>query len=217
MMSATRHPGVRVNPLTQFCKQNELGSLHEDQCYIDRRDHDSRRPFRLRTWHYHPYGSKIQATCYPGQFYHDGHVGGANIDEESKVTRFPGYEMTNPNVHQELPTLPINMPRVRGWHDADIESSLRSEPTFNKKQCTRTSEQSFIPATFQDFSKLCYDPQDPQFIVPEDTHNGCFPNARFWHRAGEDTRHDRQERYRNGCNHQVKYFPANLSYSNFGY
>lgn len=207
----------RVNPLTQFCKQNELGRLHEDMCYIDRRDHDSRKQFDLRTWHHHPYGSRVQATCYPGQLYWDGHVGGANIDEESKVNRYPGYELTNPNVHQELPMLPVQLPRVRGYFDSDTESNLRFEPTFNNKQCTNTSEKSFIDKTFQDFSTLCYDPQDPTYIIPEDSHNKCFPNARFWHRAGESTRTDRLERYRNGCNYRVKYFPATLSYSNWGY
>ena len=210
--------GHRPNPLTQFCKQNELSSLHEDQCYIDRRDHDSRKPFRLRTYHYHPYGSKVQATCYPGQLYWDGHgPSPTNVDEESKVTRFPGYEMTNPNVHQELPALPVNIPRVRGWFHADTESNLRAEATFNKKQCTNTTERSFVPYRFTIFDGLCYDPQDPTYIIPEDSHNRCFPGAKFWHRAGEDTRHDRQEKYRNGCNWKVKYFPANLSYSNFGY
>lgn len=207
----------RVNPLNRFCKQNELSSLHEDICYMDRRDYDSRKPFKWRTYHYHPYGSKVQATCYPGQLYWDGHVGGSNVDEESQVTRFPGYEMTNPNVHQELPTLPVQLPRIRGWFDSDTESSLRSEANFNKKQCTNTTEKSFIPVTFQNFDALCYDPQDPTYIIPEDTHNNCFPNARFWHRAGEATRSDRVEKFRNGCNYKVKYFPATLSYSSFGY
>lgn len=206
-----------VNPLTQFCKQQELGALHEDMCYIDRRDADSKKPFALRTWYHRPYGSKVQSTCYPGQFYWDGHVGGANVDEESKVNRYPGYEMTNPNVHQELPMLPVQLPRIRGYFDSDTESSLRSEATFNNKQCTGTSEKSFIPQTFQDFSNLCYDPQDSKYIIPEDTMNKCYPNARFWHRAGSDTRHDRQERYRNAANYGAKYFPSTLSFSNFGY
>lgn len=208
---------MRVNPLTKFCKQNELGSLHEDQCYIDRRDHDSRKPFKLQTYHYHPYGSKVQATCYPGQFYNDGHVGGANVDQESKVTRFPGYEMTNPNVHQELPTFPVQLPHISGWFNADIDSSLRSEATYNKAACTLNAEKSYIPNTFQIFDSLCYNPQTPQYIIPEDTYNTCFPNAKFWHWGGSDTRQDRKGRYRNACDWKVKYFPANLSYSNWGY
>ena len=206
-----------MSSLNSFCKQNELSRLHEDQCYIEQRDHDSRRPFKLRTWHYHPYGPKVQATCYPGQHYWDGHVGGANVDEESKVTRFPGYELTNPNVRQELPTLPVNIPRIRGWFDSDTESNLRYEATFNKKQCTLSSEKSFIPNTFQYFKQLCYDPQETKYIIPEDTHNNSFKDARYWHRAGEDTRHDRLTRYRNACNWEPKYFPSNLSYSSFGY
>lgn len=207
----------QVNPLTQFCKQNELGKLSEDACYIDRRDHDSRKPFSLQTYHYHPYGQRLQATCYPGQFYNDGHVSGSNVDEESKVTRFPGFEMTHPRVVQDMPMLPVQMPRIRGWFDADTESNLREEISYNKKPCVNAGERSFIPYSFQEFSHLCYDPQEPQYIIPEDTHNKCFDNARFYHWGGEDTRHDRQEKYRGGCNYQVKYFPANLSYSNFGY
>ncbi len=210
---------VERNPLGRFCKQQELTKTTEDACYIYRRDYDSRRPFKWRTYHHHPFGCKVEATCYPGQFYNDGHVGGCNVDEESKVNRFPGYLMTNPNVHQELPTLPIQIPRTRGYFNADIESNLRWEATFNKKQCTAssTTEQSFIPYRFQIFDHLCYNPQEVKYIEQTDTFNQCFHNATFYHRAGEDTRHDRQERYRNSCNQKVKYFPLNLSYSNFGY
>ena len=143
--------------------------------------------------------------------------GGCNIDEDSKVNRNPGYQATNLNVHQELPTLPVNLPRVRGYYNADTESNLRCEPTFNKKQCTATSEKSFNPYTFEIFDHLCYNPQDPEYIIPEDSFNKCFPNARFYTRPGEDTRHDRQSRYRNGCDWKIKHFPSNLSYSNFGY
>lgn len=217
-MAQTIPQNVQVNPITRFCKQNELTKLSEDQCYIDRRDYDSRKPFKWRTYHHHPYGCKVQSTCYPGQFYKDGYgIGACNVDEDSRVNRNPGWQMTNPNVHQELPPCPIQLPHIRGWHDADTESNLRAEATFNKKQCTATSEQSFNDKTFQVFDHLCYDPQETQYIIPEDTHNKCFPNARFWHRSGEDTRHDRVEKYRNSCNWKVKYFPANLSYSNFGY
>ncbi len=209
---------VDINPVTRFCKQNELSKLSEDQCYIDRRDFDSRKPFQWRTYHHHPYGCKVQSTCYPGQFYRDGYgIGGCNVDDDSRVNRNPGWQMTNPNVHQELPPCPINLPHIRGWHDADTESNLRAEPTFNKKQCTNTSEQSFNDKTFQIFDGLCYDPNDPDYIIPEDSFNKCFPNARFYKFGGEDTRHDRQERYRNACNWKIKYIPLNLSYSNFGY
>ena len=208
---------TRVNPITRFCKQNELTKLNEDMCYLDRRDHDSRRPFKWQTYHYHPYGSKVESTCYPGQFYNDGHVGGSNVESESKVTRFPGYKMTNPNVHQELPMLPIQIPRLRGYFNSDTESNLRWEANFNNKQCLSdtTNEVSFNKYRFQIFDGLCYNPQENR--IPEDTHNKCFKNARFWHRAGEDTRHNRQTRYVNGCNWKQKFFSPNLSYSNFGY
>lgn len=213
-----KYQDVAYNPLTRFCKQNELTKLSEDACYLDRRDHDSRKPFKWRTFHYHPFGCKVESTCYPGQFYWDGYgIGGCNVDEDSKVNRNPGYQATNLNVHQELPTLPVNLPRVRGYFNSDIESSLRYEPTFNSKQCNATTEKSTIPYKFQIFDHLCYNPQDPEYIIPEDSFNKCFPNARFYHRAGESTRFNNVSRYRNNCDWKQKFFPANLSYSNFGY
>lgn len=209
---------TQYNPLTRYCKQNELTKLSEDQCYLSRRDHDSRKPFKWRTYHHHPYGCKVESTCYPGQFYWDGYgAGGCNIDDESRVNRNPGYEATNLNVHQELPTMPIQMPRVRGYFDSDTESNLRFEATYNKKQCTATTEKSFNPYRFQIFDHLCFNPQDPKYIQETDSFNGCFPNAKFWMRGGEDTRHDRQEKFRSGCDYKAKYFSPNLNFSNFGY
>lgn len=208
------------NPLTRFCKQNELSRLGEDACKIDRDDNDSRRPFKWVTYHHHPYGCKPEATCYPGQLYWDGYgVGGCNIDDDSKVNRNPGYQATNLRVHQELPTLPVNIPRVRGWYNSDVESSLRFEPNFDDKSCITVTEKSFIPNTFQVFDHLCYNPQDPKYIIPDDPNNfnGCFPNAKDYHWGGIASRFLNMERYRNGCDWKTKYFPANLSYSNFGY
>lgn len=209
--------GTQYNPLTRFCKQNELSKLTEDSCYIDRRDYDSKRPFKWQTYNHHPFGCKLESTCYPGQFYWDGYgISGCNVDQESKVNRYPGYKATNLNVHQELPTLPVNLPRVRGYFSANIESSLRAEPTFNNKQCTNTSEKAFIPYTFQDFTALCFNPQETKFIIPEDSFNRCFPNAKYFIFGGEDSRHDRMGPYRNSCNNKIQ--PSiNLSYSNFGY
>jgi hypothetical protein len=164
-----------------------------------------------------PYPHTPQAICYPGQFFNNGYVGGATVDEESKVNRYPGYEMTKGKYRHQLPTFQMNMPQVRGWHNADTESNLRWEASFDKKQCTNSTEKSFIPYSFEHFESLCYDPQDPAYIIPEDSFDSCFPNARFWHRAGEPSRFDRVEKYRNGCDYNVKYFPKKLSYSNFGY
>lgn len=208
----------KPNGLTKFCKQQELGRESEDRCYINQRDHDSTKPFALSTWHYHPYGSRVQATCYPGQHYWDGYgISGANVDEESKVSRYPGYEMTRDKDHHQLPMFPVQLPQVKGWFDADTSSGLRPEGVFNKKACGSVSEKSFIPNTFQVFDSLCYDPQEGKYIIPEDSFNGCFKNARYYHFGGEDTRHDRQEKYRNACDWKPKNFPPNLSYSNFGY
>jgi hypothetical protein len=206
------------NGLGQFCRQNELTKLSEDNCYLQRRDYDSRKPYRWQTYHYHPYGCKVQATCYPGQFYKDGYgIGGANVDADSCVKIHPGNVLTNPNVRQELPTLPVQLPRIRGYYDADIDSDLRPDLTESYASCNNTSEKSFMPYRFQRFKHLCYDPQDPQYIIPEDTFNCTFPNAKFYHRAGEDTRNDRTGKYRNGCDYRNKYYPPNLSYSMFGY
>ena len=207
-----------TNGLGQFCKQNELSQLSEDMCYIQRRDYDSRRPFQWQTYHYHPYGSKVVATCYPGQHYKDGYgPGSQNIDADSHVKIHPGNVLTNPNVRQNLPALHVQMPRVRGYFDADTDSNLRPETTYSFAPCNATSEKSFNPYRFQMFDHLCYNPQDPMYIIPEDTFNQTYPNARFYHRAGEDTRHDRIEKYRNGCDWRAKYYPPNLNYSVFGY
>lgn len=206
------------NPLTKFCKQNELGKLSEDQCYIETRNTYSTKPFQWNTYHHHPYGCNVEAVCQPAQFYWDGYgLGGCNIDGDSKLNRNPGYHSTNLNVHQELPTLPINMPQIKGYHDADTESNLRFEANFNKKQCTGVTEQSFIDKTFQVFDSLAFDPQEIDFIVPELTFNKCYKNAKYWHRAGEPSRFDRQQKYRNGCDWKEKYFSKNLSFSTFGY
>lgn len=166
-------------------------------------------------------GCDIIATGYPGQSLWRGYGGpsGCNVDSESKVKIHPGYEATNLNVKQNLPMLPIQVPRIPGYFDSGISSSLRFEPQFNKKQCTLTSEQDFTKYTFDpfNFKHLCYNPQDPKYIIPEESFNKCYPNAKLFHWGGSDTRHDRQERYRNGCDYKAKYYPPNASYSSFGY
>lgn len=208
----------KPNGLTKFCQQNELSRLSEDQCYRQQRNCDSTKPFAWQTYNYHPYGSKVVSTCYPGQFYWDGYgVSGANVDEESKVNRFPGFEMTHGADPQQMPMFPVNLPQIEGWFDADISSSLRPEANFNNPACNGVTEKSCIPYTFQDFSQLCYDPQETRYIIPEDTFNCKFKGAKYYQWGGEDTRHDRQQRYRNGCDYSVKYFSPNLSFSNFGY
>ena len=206
------------NGLTQFCRQNELNRVKEDNCYIQQRDYESRRPFALQTYNYHPYGTKVVAPCYVGQFYKDGHgINGSNVDADSCVRINPGYQLTNPNVRQTLPTLPIQMPQINGWFDADIDSSLRWDLNDSFDACSLNSEKSFIPHTFQYFNQLCYNPQDPEYIIPEDTFNCTFPNAKFFHRGGEPSRFDRLEKYRNATDYRNKYYPPNLSYSSFGY
>ena len=206
------------NPLTRFCKQNELSKLSEDACYIDRYDVDSRKPFKWVTYHHHPFGCKPEATCYPGQLYWDGFgPGGCNVEDESRIVRNPGLQATNLRVHQELPTLPVNLPRVRGYFNSDTESNLRPEAEFNKKQCVTVTEKSFMPVTFQIFDHLCYDPQDPKYICTTEVFQGCFENAKFYQWGGQSTRFDNMQRYRSNCDWKTKYFPANLSYSNFGY
>lgn len=207
-----------MSSLTQFCKQHELSRLGEDLCYLQRRDYDSRRPFKWQTYNYHPYSSKVVAPCYPGQFYKDGFgVSPQNVDADSCVKIHPGNVLTNPNVKQNLPALHIQMPRVRGYHDADTESNLRPEADLSFGGCTNDSEKSFNQYRFQKFSHLCYDPQDVRFIEPTVTFNQTFPNAKFWHRAGEPSRFDRQMKYRNSCDWKAKYYPPTLSYSSFGY
>lgn len=206
------------NGLTQFCRQNELNRTKEDSCYIQERDYESKRPFKLQVYHHHPYGSDVVAPCYPGQFYKDGYgISGANVDADSCVRIHPGFVMTKQKLPHTLPTLPIQMPRISGYFDADIDSNLRWELSDHFAACTNGTEKSFIPLTFQSFDHLCYNPSDPEYIIPEDTFNCSFPNGKFFHFGGEDTRHDRVEKYRNGCDNRNKYYPPNLSYSSFGY
>jgi hypothetical protein len=204
--------------LTKFCSQQELGREREDSCYINQRDRDSAKPFEFVTYHHHPYGSRVQATCYPGQHYWDGYgIGGSNVDEESAVSRHPGHEMTKDKDRHQLPMFPVQMPQVKGWFDADTSSGLRSE--LDPRKCSKggVTQTSFIPLSFQIFDSLCYDPQESRFIIPEDTFNCNFSNAKFYHNGGEDTRHERMEKYRNACDWKPKNAPPNLSYSNWGY
>ena len=206
------------NGLTKFCRQNELNRIKEDNCYIQQRDYESRRPFGLTTYNYHPYGTKVVAPCHVGQYYKDGHgINGSNVDAESCVRLNPGWQLTNPNVRQTLPALPVNVPQKNGCFNADIDSNLRWELDDSFSACTNDSEKSFIPHTFQNFKQLCYDPQDPEYIIPEDTFNCTFPNAKFYHRGGEPSRFDRLTKYRNSCDHRAKYFEPSLSYSSWGY
>jgi len=185
--------------LNKFCDTQELTKLTEDPCYLLRRNRDSTAPLKYVTYNYHPYGCTTQATCYPGQYYDDGHVSGCTIDEESALKLNIGNKLTNNNVHQELPMLPIQLPQVRGCFFVDDESSLRAQHTENWKPCTQVSERSYIPLRFQHFEQLCYDPQETEYIIEEDTFKQAFNDPRY-HRAGKETRHDRLEKYRNGCN-----------------
>jgi hypothetical protein len=208
------------NPLTTFCKQNELTRTEEDQCYIAQRDLESARPFSWRTYQHRPYGSKVVAPCYPGQFYNDGHIGGCNVDADSYVKLSPGFELTNNRTIQALPQLPVTPGRVKGWHSPEIESSLiLSQPSFNQKPCNLNSERDFTKYRFDPFlfKHLCVDFQDPRFLIPELTHNQSFPRARNWHYAGEDTRQDRREKLRNNCDQNAKTYPPNFSYKSYGY
>lgn len=183
--------------LDKFCNQRDLTKTSEDPCYLFRRDKDSRKPLKYVTYNYHPYGCNVQATCYPGQFYDDGHVNGCNIQDESKLKIRHGNVLTNRNVHQELPALPVQMPRIKGCFDVDPNSALRWQTTDNWKPCTNVTEQSFSDRTFQYFDHLCYNPQDADYIIPEDSFRQEYHDPRY-SRSGVDTRHDRLEKYRNG-------------------
>ena len=205
----------------RFCNQGELNRLEEDMCYIDRRNYDSRKPLKYVTYHFHPYGCKVQATCYPGQFYSDGHVNACNIDDDSalKIGDISGAnkKLTNINTHQELPMLPIQFPRIKGCLHADTESDLRWESTDNWKPCTNVTEQSFNPHRFQYFKKLCFNPQDPKYIIEENSFIDAFNDSR-WSRSGISSRHSRIERYRNGSDVYSRVMQTpNTSYVPYGY
>ncbi len=212
--------------IDKFCDQRDLTRLGEDQCYLIWRNHRSQKPLKYLTYQYHPYGCEVQATCYPGQFYNDGHVNACNIDAESALKLDIGHQrlgnqLTNNNTHQELPMMPVQMPRIRGCHHVDTESDLRFQPTENWKACTQITEKGFNPVRFQYFSHLCYDPQETQFIIQEDSFQQAF-NDPGYHRAGKETRHDRLEKYRNGCDYynQVifdRVLTPTKTYQHYGY
>jgi hypothetical protein len=124
--------------------------------------------------------------------------------------------LTNPNLRQELPALNIQMPRIRGYFDSDTESNLRPEMDYSYSACNLSTEKSYMPYRFQYFQHLCYDPQDPMYIIEEDTFNQTFQNAKMYHRAGEPSRFANTERYRNACDWTAKTTPPKLSVSIFG-
>ena len=183
--------------LDRFCNSHDLTKTSEDACYISRRDYDSRKPFKYTTYNYHPYGCQVQATCYPGFMYDDGHVSGCTVDDDSDLKLGWGNKLTNINTHQELPALPIIPPRMKGCFHVDVNSDLRFQHTSNWKPCTQLSEIGFNPYRFQFLSHLCDDYQNTEFIIPEDSFKKAFNDPRY-HRAGADTRHDRLEKYRVG-------------------
>lgn len=198
MIQSKKCQHVRQNLSNALCSQYDLTRLKEDRCYISRRECDSTKPLKFITYQYHPYGCQLQATCYPGQFYEDGAVGACNIDEDSYLKIQGGNQLTNLNVRQNLQMYPVQAPRVRGWFHPDIESELRCNLNDEFAACTSDAEKSYIPYQWEEFEKLCYNPQETKYIIPEDTFRRSYNDSRY-HRAGADTRHDRLEPYRNGC------------------
>lgn len=201
MHSKNQQCKVKYHPrggLDRYCNQRDLTATHEDACYISRRDYDSRKPFKYVTYNYHPYGCDVTATCYPGQFYEDGHVSGCTVDDDSDLKLSWGNKLTNINVHQALPALPIIPPRMKGCFHVDVSSDLRFDHTSNWKPCTQLSEVGYNPYRFQFFDQLCFDPQNTTNIIQEDTFRQAFKDPRYRY-YGVDTRHDRLERYRTGC------------------
>jgi hypothetical protein len=197
--------------LEKFCNQRDLTRTSEDACYIARRDYDSRKPFKYVTYNYHPYGCDVRATCYPGQFYEDGHVSGCTVDDDSDLKLSWGNKLTNANVHQELPALPVILPRIRGCFHADVDSDLRFEHTNNWKPCSQLSEIGFNPYRLQFFDNLCFNPQETKHIIQEDTFRKAYQDPRY-HYAGQDTRHSRLERYRTGCSSMFNRIMDNKAY-----
>lgn len=191
-------PSPQEVGLNRFCKQRELTGSHEDRCYLERRDHDSRQPLKFVTYQYHPYGCEVQATCYPGQYYDDGHVSGCNIDSESQLKLNCGNVQTNRNLPQNFGAFPVMQPQLSGCFHVDVNSDLRWEHTSNWKPCTQLAEVGFNPYRFQFFDNLCFDPQKTKHLIQEDSFRAAYKDPNY-HYAGQDTRHNRLERYRDGC------------------
>lgn len=167
-------------------------------CFLDRRDYEK---LKYVTYHNHPYENKPYGFMYPKQMIWDGFdIGAATVNDDTTLKYgSPNNEkLTNPRLRQTLPTLPIQFPLIRGCFYPDVSSDLRFQHTENWKGCTNVTEKSFIPNRFQHFRHLCYDPQQTQYIIPEDTFRKGYMD-REYHYAGKETRHDRVQPYRTGC------------------
>lgn len=178
------------------CGIQSLKRLYTDSCNVVHKDVESASPLKYLQYQYHPYPNKPYAGFKdPNQIFSDGYVGACTVDAESFL-KFDGSNiMTNPNVHQELPMTPVQLPMIRGCRDIDDESDVKI-PHFeaNFKSCNADNEDSYIPYTFQYFNQLCYDPQDVKYI--DEVQNFHRFDRNYMNRAGTETRHMRQYRQR---------------------
>ncbi len=139
-----------------------LKRLHADQCGLIHKNFESESPLQYLQYQYRPYPSKPYAGFkQPNQTMWNGYdTPACSIDTESFLKQDGSNILTNQNVHQELPMLPVQVPYVRGCRDINDESELKIshfDPNF--KSCTADTEDSFIPHRFQYFNQLCYNPQ----------------------------------------------------------
>lgn len=171
----------------EFCPQQELTRLREDNCYLRRRNADSMKPFKFITYHHHPYGADITPPCYPGQFVWDGYGETQYAIPASSDLRISGVMNTNPRIIQELDNLRPHMPRIRGYYDPDIESPLvYSEASQQGKKNCKDVEQNMPDQglIWQYFRHLNYNPQDIEHVVNP-----------HWMRGGVSVRNDLRQHW----------------------
>lgn len=210
---------------TRCVPNRELTRMSEDDCYLYTRNRQSQKPLKWHTYHWRPYGCDVIAPSYLLHAYKDGFgPGSCNIDADSSLKICDSNRLTNRNFPQELSTLPVHMPRIRGCFDPDTESDLRWRQTRAKdKPCNQHMEESHIPLRWNYFKHLCYNPQETQFIIPEDTFKYAFNLGDEYAYYGTDTRHAFQDRYRatdcvdDKIDQYYRFQQPGFKYSEYGY
>lgn len=161
------------------CGVQELNRLREDVCYLNSRNYQSKKPLKFQTYQWRPYqwltGAADPKTglrkggvitpSYPGFNAWDGAVGACTIADETDL-KLSGIMNTNPRLVQELPELRPNQGRIHGWRNIDQESHIRDAAyQDNSKTCTPTEVQLFESNVKVPLKHLCFNPNDPEWVV----------------------------------------------------
>ena len=150
----------------QFCKQQELTRLREDDCYLQNHLYQSTKPLKYLLYQNRNFCSQLRATAYPKTFYWDGGIGACTIQDESALKISEGNVLTNIRTKKLLANLRPNAPRIRGYFHSDTDSALRPLLNRTKGKCSKATESNQLEHHFQYFSHLCYNPNKPIHVVP---------------------------------------------------